>query len=375
MDEASSTFEASAFHPSLGNEVAVGRIFIDRWQFRFQSEAVDIDIPLARLRVRLGKGDDERIYFHDCNAPEWEIFTTDDSVLDHPYVGSMNNLRAQLDHSASSRELWRRLKILGYVLGGFVVVVWLGQVVASAMARSLVAKVPPALEQALGDEQLAELQKDGGLLPDRKRVARLEALAAPLTSTVKIGTNALDFNILDDDEPNAFAMGGGHVVVTTGLLKLVETPEELLGVIAHEVAHVTERHLLRKRAAAAGFFKIVEMFLSGGSVATLEVDWPSDIMVQQSFSQGYEMEADDVGWQMLVAANIDPRGEIEALKRLRTYEVAQRRLDFGTHAFDSHPALEKRIARLEKKWNKLKKKDGFLDLAAAEKDLRVAAGR
>jgi beta-barrel assembly-enhancing protease len=242
------------------------------------------------------------------------------------------------------------------------------------MARMLVARVPPSVEQSIGDEALAEIQQEGGFVEDSNRVAKLEALAAPLTRTVKIGTNVLDFHILDSEDPNAFAMGGGHVVVTIGLMKMLETPEELLGVIAHELAHVTEKHLLRKAAAAAGPMAVVQVFFGDGDIVKLAERSSVDLMVQQSFSQGYETEADDVGFNLLVAANIDPRGEIEALKKLRIYESALRGGYSGTHAFDSHPMLEKRIARLEKRWRKLKKKDGFLDLSASRRDMKQAAG-
>jgi len=374
MIDATQTFEAHVYHPSLGNEVVTGRIVVDRWQFHFQSELLNLDIPLGRLRVRVSEGEDERVYFHDIYSADWEIFTTDISVLDHPYVESGTGFAREREAAAQQQELWRRLRILGYVLGGFALLVWLGQIVASAMTRVLIARVPASIEQKIGDEELAEMQKLGGLVGDTNRIAKLEALAAPLTRTVKIGTNALDFYIWDLEEPNAFAMGGGHVVVTAGLLKMLDTPEELLGVIAHEVAHVTEKHLLRKAAAAAGPMAIFQVFFGNGDIVKMAEESSGDIMVQQAFSQDYEIEADEVGWQTLVAANIDPRGEIEALKKLQIYEAAQRHGYEGSHAFDSHPALEKRIARLEKKWKKLKKKDDFLDLSATRHDLKQAAG-
>jgi beta-barrel assembly-enhancing protease len=374
MIDVTSTFEAHVYHPSLGNEVVTGRIVIDRWQFHFQSEAVNFDIPLGRLRIRESDGDDERVYFRDINAPDWEVFTTDMSVLDHPYVESGTSYAREQQEVAANAELWRRVRIMGYVLGGFVLVVWLGQIAASTMARILVARVPASVEQSIGDEALTEIQQEGVLIQESNRIARLEALAEPLTGTVKIGTNRLSFYILDAEYPNAFAMGGGHVVVTVGLMKMLDTPEELLGVIAHEVAHVTEKHLLRKAVAAAGPMAVFRVYFGDGDVVKLAEKSSVDLMVQQSFSQGYEIEADEVGFEMLVAANIDPRGEIEALKKLRVYEAAESADYSGTHAFDSHPALEKRIARLEKKWRKLKKKDGFLDLSASRSDMRKAAG-
>src|SRR5690349_19563275 len=80
---ANQTFEAHAFHPSLGTEVATGIVFMDRWTFHFHSEAAKVEIPMMRLQVSFGEGDDERIYFSDPTQPDWNIFTTDQSILEN----------------------------------------------------------------------------------------------------------------------------------------------------------------------------------------------------------------------------------------------------------------------------------------------------
>src|SRR5882724_844170 len=72
---ANQTFEAHAIHPSLGNEVATGIIFMDRWTFHFQSDVARVEIPMARLQSSFGEGEDERIYFSDPKQPDWNVFT------------------------------------------------------------------------------------------------------------------------------------------------------------------------------------------------------------------------------------------------------------------------------------------------------------
>jgi predicted Zn-dependent protease len=90
----------------------------------------------------------------------------------------------------------------------------------------------------------------------------------------------------------------------------------------------------------------------------------SAIMVMQGFSQEYESEADDKGWQYLVAAHIDPRGMISMFQKLKTWEAAEtgNAPDLVPQAFQSHPALEKRIGRLESKGKRLKRNSEFLTL-------------
>ena len=375
MNDRAPGFVAHAFHPGQGNEVATGLILVDRWHFHFQSETVSLDIPLSRLEVREGEGEDERIYFTDAAMPGWEIFTTDASVLDHPILAQATNVREQLSGDASRQELWRRLRLVGYVLGVCAVLTWLGQLAVSAMARSLIARVPPEVEKKFGDEAMAEMRQELVFVEDSNRVANVALLAAPLTSSVGDGKTELHFYIVENDDPNAFALPGGRVVVTTGLLKLVDRPEELLGVMAHELAHVTQRHGLREAAASAGPILIFQIFLGGGGVGGL-VTGAADLMVRQGFSQEYELEADDVGWQMLVNANIDPRGMTDALTKLQQFEAAQKdKRDTVPQAFSSHPALDKRIARLEKKWEKLPRKIGFENVSGADFALKAAAGK
>jgi predicted Zn-dependent protease len=89
------------------------------------------------------------------------------------------------------------------------------------------------------------------------------------------------------------------------------------------------------------------------------------LMIGQGFSQEYETEADNVGWDYLVKANIDPRGMIEMFRKLNAYETHRKALKLP-QAFRSHPALEKRIRRLEAKWRKLPRKSGFLELGRRE---------
>jgi predicted Zn-dependent protease len=373
LSEASHSFEAHAFHPSLGNEVVEGSIVVDRWQFHFQSETVTLDIPLVRLRARTGDGEDDRIYFWDSANPEWEVFTFDERVLEHPFIAASNNLREQLSNEASKRELSKRLRVLAYVVGTCLLLVWLGQLAVSAMVRSLVARIPPEIEQTMGDELIVELQDVMTFLEDSNRVANLVALAAPLTSAMGAQATNFQFYIVEEESPNAFALPGGHVVVTTGLLQASDRPEQLLGVIAHEVAHVTQKHGIRQVISSAGPFLIFRVFLGGSGTGGM-LGQASELLVQSSFSQEYETEADEEGWRALVAAKIDPRGMTETFEKLRAYEMAQEVAFDIPQAFSSHPAMEKRIARLEKKWRKLSPKDGFQDLRPLQRHLKAATG-
>lgn len=148
-------------------------------------------------------------------------------------------------------------------------------------------------------------------------------------------------------------------------MELAERPEELAAVVAHEIAHVTQRHLFRKVISSAGPLVVCRLFASGRGGAISLLGAGSQLLVAQSFSQEYELEADAVGWDYLVAARIDPRAAPNMLRKLQT-AVDKVVKDRGSHAFSSHPATEKRIRRLDAKWKKLKNKTGFIQFDNAE---------
>ena len=230
------------------------------------------------------------------------------------------------------------------------------------MVRSLAASVPPAWENKFGDEQIQDLRHKLTFVDDSNEVARLTALAAPLIQVVPARGTSFKFHIVKSEYPNAFALPGGHIVITTALLQLTDRPDELLGVIAHEMAHITRRHFARKIISAAGPLVIFGIFLHSHDQTLDVLSSGSGLLVTQGFSQEYEFEADDFGWKYLVAANIDPRGMIDIFKKLKAFDVQSRITPLLPQAFSSHPALDQRIARLERRWNSLPHKSGFRQL-------------
>src|ERR1700752_3871634 len=91
---------------------------------------------------------------------------------------------------------------------------------------------------------------------DPKQTNRVSQAAAPLVRALANTNLDFRFYIIEDGIPNAFALPGGHVLITSGLLEMIDRPEELAGVLAHEIAHVTEKHGIRKIISDAGPYLI-----------------------------------------------------------------------------------------------------------------------
>jgi predicted Zn-dependent protease len=115
--------------------------------------------------------------------------------------------------------------------------------------------------------------------------------------------------------------------------------------------------------SAAGPLVILSVLLSGRNGVGSLLGAGSAMVIMQGFSQEYETEADDKGWQYLVAAHIDPRGMISTFQKFEVWEAADPdNKDSLPQAFQSHPALKKRISRLESKERRLKHNADFQTL-------------
>ncbi|MGB0749890.1 MAG: M48 family metallopeptidase [Magnetospiraceae bacterium] len=145
--------------------------------------------------------------------------------------------------------------------------------------------------------------------------------------------------VADADMVNAFALPGGHVVIFRGLLDAAESPEEVAGVLAHEMGHVIERHPLRALFESLGL-QGLSWFLLGDN------NWGALVTagVQLSFSRSDEEAADEIAIDLLGKAGIDPRGLVDFFRRLHALEEEQG--GALPALFSTHPSTEDRLARL-----------------------------
>jgi len=365
LPDQNSSFAAYASNPTAGQEQTEGRVTLDRWRLRFESPALSFEIPLTQLQIELDDSESIGIFFRDPQQAGWEIYTADQRILAQTSLLQQPHTRRQIRELQSQGDLQRRLKITLAFIAAFSLVSLLVSLLMGVMVRSLVAQIPVKWEQDLGDTLLAEVQKEATFVHDPKLLARLDRAVDPLVNALPKTGLQFKFYLVPDQIPNAFALPGGHVLVNTGLLELADRPEEIAAVVAHELAHVTRRHLFRKVISSGGPYVIFKLFLGGGGSLLSTLGAGSQLLVGQGFSQEYELEADAIGWETMVSAHIDPRGMTGILRKL---QAAQLRMGAQPvfHAFSSHPATDKRIQRLEAKWQKLKDKSSFIDLDKPE---------
>ena len=290
-------FVGHAGNGESAETAVVGRILFDRWRLRFESPTLMLEFPLTRLEIQLNEeeGEAKTVSFFDPDQSGTWMQTPDLQILQQSFFLGQANTRNQIRALQSADELKRRLRIIGWFALAFVVIAILGTALTRLMVTSLVNSIPPQWEQEIGDAQMAELKAEHPFLQDQKLLMTLDRGVAPLIAALPKSSVKYQFYVMDHPLANAFALPGGHVVVTTGLLAISDRPEELAGVVAHEIAHVNCKHGFRKIISSLGPYLMLKIFVGNSRGLLGLLGEGSGLLVSQSFSQEYEFEADAVG--------------------------------------------------------------------------------
>ncbi len=215
-----------------------------------------------------------------------------------------------------------------------------------AAAAVLATRVPVAWEEKLGNAAMDEISRSQRRCVDADREAAIMAIVNRLLEPVPGAPYKFRLTVFNDPHVNAFALPGGQIGLLRGLIERSKTPEELAGVLAHELQHVLKRHatrLLLQQASTGLMLVAVSGDLTGVMAYGLE---SAHTLGTLSYSRGFESEADGEGVRMLMAADIDPTGMIDFFEKLRAEEG---NLPTATRYLTSHPLAVERIDNLKKR--------------------------
>lgn len=199
-----------------------------------------------------------------------------------------------------------------------------------------------AEELGLGQKVSAQLCERYGVVQDAK-VTKYVSLVGTVVAKASSRPN-LDwrFIVLDTDAVNAYAAPGGIVHITRGALGLIQNEAELAGVLAHEIAHITEKHTIRAIQKAKGIEAGVDM-ADKGAVTELFANKAYEMVFENAFDRGDELDADKTGVPMAGAAGYEATALSGFLARL-----AERNKDVKepNGLFASHPLIKERTDKI-----------------------------
>lgn len=211
-------------------------------------------------------------------------------------------------------------------------------------------------EIALGRKTQAQVRQQVPALRDAQVNRYIDAIGRRIAARADGPRYPYSFDVANRREINAFALPGGPIWVHRGLIDAAQTEAQLAGVLAHEVAHVANRHAAEQ--ITKGTFANVGLGLlgsllgdgRGAHIAQLGAGFAANATMMK-FSRDHEREADLKALRYMKSAGYDPRGMVEFLQVLRN----RQRRDPGSVQtfFSSHPAPAERIRRLQQEANRL----------------------
>lgn len=212
----------------------------------------------------------------------------------------------------------------------------------------------PQEEQKLGDEEHPKLVAAfGGEFKDKALDAYVNSVGQLLARTTELPNLKYTFTVLDTPDVNAFALPGGYVHVTRGLLALANNEAELAGVLGHELGHINARHTAQRysKSVIAGIGANVLGILTGSSALT-DIASRAARLALLSYSREDEFQADMLGVRYLTRAGFDPHAMASFLATLHTYSQLEAEIHGqppGTvdqrNMLATHPRTVERVER------------------------------
>ena len=318
---------------------------LDEEKIRFSLQGTDISV---------GGTSDRLIYFNHPSHPDISFYTTDKKILKDP------NLHYH-EHAQSGVKKVKKTRAINWtiwlsILGFFLAIILSLFTFRTNIMKGVANQVPPSWEKEVGDKLFEEVKTEYKLIKDSALVAELTETLQPLVNAIGDTSFHFKFYIANNPTMNAFAMPGGNVVIHSGIIQKAASWEELMGVLAHELSHVTQRHHVRGIISNLGIYVALSALVGDASALLGTLAQASGSLTSLKTSREYETESDETGWNYLLNANINPEGMIGMFKKLQKEYPEDKDTEELTSLVSSHPAIGERIELLTKKKSELKNK-------------------
>lgn len=212
--------------------------------------------------------------------------------------------------------------------------------------------ISPQMEQRIGEAFMRSVRKNATIYDDPEIEAYIRSLGYRLVSNSDDTSQSYTFFVVKDEMINAFAAPGGIIGVNSGVIINSQTESELAGVLAHEIAHITQRHLARMfevqqnmsmpmLASMIGSILLTIINPAAGQAALTAVAG-AQAQYGINFTRANEEEADHIGMQILARSDFDPGGMASFFERLQ--QSSRYYKGNAPEFLRTHPLTSNRIA-------------------------------
>jgi len=339
-----SIYQAIFIDSNSGFSRESGTIEVKSFSVTFNNENKTHDVSFSNLEISIGGNNKELVFFADKRHPNISFYTSDKTILKETSIKEHPDFASQIKIIKKTRRniLISLLVILGLFVSFILSLFFLKDVFVESLAN----KVPIDWEQKMGDKLFQTMSLQYDFIENDTLKSELLRVAAPLIKQIEKDGTKIEFYFIKDPTINAFALPGGKVIIQTGLIEHAKSWEEVLGVVSHELAHVTRRHHMRGVINNLGLYVIISSLV--GDVTALSgtiVNMGGDL-ASLANSRDFETEADETGLEYLIAAGINPEGLVSFFKTLKN--ETSNKMEGYTSFMSTHPATEDRIEHLNK---------------------------
>lgn len=220
---------------------------------------------------------------------------------------------------------------------------------------------PEKLDERLGREGMVSVIADMGIYEDSVLTAYVSSVGQRVVEQLVDRKFEYQFFVVDQSTPNAFALPGGYIFVTRGLLALVDNTSELACILGHEIIHVHKRHSVKqiKKGIIPSILevpgKLVGVFMSEnlGAVVNAPIS-TGKALIMSNYSRKHEYESDQYGVQIAALAGYDPTTLAGVLHRIISWEETLTQQEEQQSYFSDHPYTPDRISNLNDITSQLK---------------------
>ncbi|RJG50569.1 M48 family metalloprotease [Motilimonas pumila] len=232
---------------------------------------------------------------------------------------------------------------------------WRSAGLSAALIVLIGCAVSPQQEQQIGAENAKMVETQIGVERSHPLADYVSQVGQRLVAQLDQPEFTYHFAILDDPTPNAFALPGGYIFISRGLLAIMNSEDELAGVLAHEIIHVSEHHSIKQMRSSI-LPSLVELpgNIVGGVVSEdlgALINTPisaGNSLISAKYSRTHESESDSLGIALAAKAGYQPSAMADILKRMNDVVELELEQEIEKSYFDSHPYTPERVAAIQK---------------------------
>jgi Zn-dependent protease with chaperone function len=316
------TAPAGLLHDPVASRNRHVRVWCDGASLRLEGDGEPLVVPLSGVSFSSGGWRGEAIHVAwEQDGRSWAV-TLPDAQAAEALASRLPAREAEVVRrlAKGGRRAARRGRVTYTVVGLIVAFPFLLLLTLFLLRGKILDlildRLPVSVDRQLGELLQAELTASGRLLSSGPAPEGVREIGQRLLAARPDQPFQFRFEVLRDPGVNAFAAPGGLVVVFTGLITAAESPEELAGVLAHEVAHVLERHSMRQMVVSAGLVAAFRLAVGSPDGAAGVIAAAATDLASLRFSRDQERQADRHGLDLLQKARLPADGLIVFFQRL-----------------------------------------------------------